>query len=46
VKKEVPNRCFSQAYDMHKSQTGKILSRSSSKLAYGSANLQGFIWQD
>lgn len=40
------NRCPSLGYDMHKSQTSKILSRSSSKLSYGSANLQGFVWED
>lgn len=34
------------AYDMHKSETSKILSRMSSKLSYGTANAQGFIWQD
>jgi hypothetical protein len=34
------------AYDMHKSEGSKILSRSSSKLGYGTANAQGFIWQD
>ena len=37
INKKVENRCITQAYDMHKSQTSKILSRSSSKLAYGSA---------
>ena len=31
---------------MHKSETSKILSKTSSKLSYGSANLQGFIWED
>jgi len=46
ITEDVPNRCNSQAYDMHHSDSSKILSRSSSKLAYGSANLQGFIWQD
>jgi len=39
IKKDVPGRCPTNAYDMHKSRTGKILSRSSSKLAYGSADL-------
>jgi len=34
------------SYDMHKSETSKILSRSSSKLAYGSAHFQGFVWED
>lgn len=34
------------AYDMHKSDSNKILSKASSKLTYGSAKLQGFIWQD
>jgi hypothetical protein len=46
ITEDVPNRCNSMAYDMHHSDSSKILSRSSSKLAYGSANLQGFIWQD
>ena len=39
-------RCKSEAYDMAKSQSNKILSKASSKLTYGSAKLQGFIWQD
>jgi len=46
ISKKVENRCASMSYDMHKSKTAKILSRSSSKLAYGSANLQGFVWED
>lgn len=46
VSRKVENRCPTMTYDMHKSQTSKILSRSSSKLAYGSANLQGFVWED
>ncbi len=43
---QLNERCKSQAYNMHKSQSNKILSRASSKLTYGSAKLQGFIWQD
>lgn len=43
---QVNLRCNSMAYDMHKSQTQKILSKASSKLTYGSAKLQGFIWED
>merc|ERR1712216_101840 len=43
---QLNERCKSQAYDMHKSQSNKILSKASSKLTYGSAKLQGFIWQD
>ena len=39
-------RCKTQAYDMHKSDSNKILSKASSKLTYGSAKLQGFIWED
>lgn len=31
---------------MHKSDSQQILSKASSKLTYGSAKLQGFIWQD
>ena len=31
---------------MHKSDSNKILSKASSKLTYGSAKLQGFIWND
>ena len=31
---------------MHQAESSKILSRTSSKLNYGSANLQGFIWED
>ena len=37
-------RCKTMAYDMHKSDSNKILSKASSKLTYGSAKLQGFIW--
>lgn len=37
-------RCKTMAYDMHKSESNKILSKASSKLTYGSAKLQGFIW--
>jgi hypothetical protein len=39
-------RCKTMAYDMHKSDSNKILSKASSKLTYGSAKLQGFIWND
>ena len=46
IDKTVPDRCVSKAYNMHQSNSSKILSRSSSKLTYGSANLQGFIWED
>jgi hypothetical protein len=37
-------RCKTMSYDMHKSDSNKILSKASSKLTYGSAKLQGFIW--
>jgi hypothetical protein len=37
-------RCKTQSYDMHKSDSQQILSKASSKLTYGSAKLQGFIW--
>ena len=43
---QLNERCRTQAYDMHKSDSNKILSKASSKLTYGSAKLQGFIWQD
>jgi len=33
------DRCKTQAYDMHKSDSNKILSKASSKLTYGSAKL-------
>lgn len=39
-------RCKTSAYDMQKSDSQKILSKASSKLTYGSAKLQGFIWED
>jgi hypothetical protein len=39
IQKEVPNRCASSVYDMHQSDSSKILSKTSSKLSYGSANL-------
>lgn len=39
-------RCKTMSYDMHQSDSNKILSKASSKLTYGSAKLQGFIWQD
>ena len=41
---QLSERCRTQAYDMHKSDSNKILSKASSKLTYGSAKLQGFIW--
>ena len=41
---QLTERCRTQAYDMHKSDSNKILSKASSKLTYGSAKLQGFIW--
>jgi saccharopepsin len=43
---QMHKRCKTMAYDMHKSDSNKILSKASSKLTYGSAKLQGFIWQD
>ena len=43
---QMHKRCKTQAYDMHKSDSQQILSKASSKLTYGSAKLQGFIWQD
>jgi hypothetical protein len=43
---QLNERCMTTAYDMHKSDSNKILSKASSKLTYGSAKLQGFIWQD
>eukprot|EP00356_Strombidium_inclinatum_P011500 CAMPEP_0170482176 /NCGR_PEP_ID=MMETSP0208-20121228/2310_1 /TAXON_ID=197538 /ORGANISM="Strombidium inclinatum, Strain S3" /LENGTH=495 /DNA_ID=CAMNT_0010754983 /DNA_START=166 /DNA_END=1652 /DNA_ORIENTATION=+ len=43
---QMHKRCKSMSYDMHKSDSNKILSKASSKLTYGSAKLQGFIWQD
>ena len=46
IQKDVKDRCATSVYDMHKSDTSKILSKTSSKLSYGSANLQGFIWED
>ena len=39
-------RCKTMAYDMHKSDSSRILAKASSKLTYGSAKLQGFIWED
>ena len=43
---QMHKRCKTMAYDMHGSDSNKILSKASSKLTYGSAKLQGFIWQD
>ena len=43
---QTSQRCKTQAYNMHQSDSNKILSKASSKLTYGSAKLQGFIWQD
>lgn len=37
ITKTEQNRCQSIAYDMHKSEAAKLLSRSSSKLSYGTA---------
>ena len=39
-------RCKSKAYNMGQSATNQVLSKQSSKLTYGSAKLQGFIWED
>ncbi len=41
---QLNERCKTQAYDMKKSDSNKSLSKASSKLTYGSAKLQGFIW--
>lgn len=41
---QTSQRCKTQAYNMHQSDSNKILSKASSKLTYGSAKLQGFIW--
>ena len=41
---QTKKRCKTMAYDMHKSDSNQILSKGSSKLTYGSAKLQGFIW--
>jgi len=43
---QMHKRCKTMSYDMHGSDSNKILSKASSKLTYGSAKLQGFIWQD
>jgi hypothetical protein len=40
------NRCRTQAYDMHKSTSGSVLSNKSLSLSYGSAKLTGFLWKD
>lgn len=45
-REQTRKRCKTMAYDMHKSDSNQILSKGSSKLTYGSAKLQGFIWQD
>ena len=37
-------RCQTMAYNMHKSASQKMLAHTSSKLTYGSAKTQGFIW--
>lgn len=36
---QLNERCLTNAYDMHKSDSNKILSKASSKLTYGSAKL-------
>jgi hypothetical protein len=41
---QLSDRCLTTAYQMQKSDSNKILSKASSKLTYGSAKLQGFIW--
>jgi hypothetical protein len=47
VQREPPKkRCKTMAYDMHKSESQRVLSKASSKLTYGSARIQGFIWED
>jgi len=39
IDKKETSRCSSISYDMHKSDTSKILSKSSSKLNYGTADV-------
>jgi len=39
-------RCKTMAYNIEDSKSNNILSKASSKLTYGSAKLQGFIWED
>jgi len=45
-KKVRENRCRSQAYNMHNSTSGTVLSNKSMSLSYGSAKLTGFLWKD
>ena len=40
------DRCHSKAYDMHQSTSSQMLSNQSTSLTYGSAKLEGFMWQD
>jgi len=40
------NRCRTQAYNMHSSTSGMVLSNKSTSLSYGSAKLMGFLWKD
>jgi len=40
------NRCHTMAYNMQQSSSGIVLQNNSVSLAYGSANLQGFLWKD
>lgn len=45
VNKTDTNRCGKKlSYNIHLSETGKPLARTSSSLTYGSANCQGFVW--
>jgi hypothetical protein len=43
---ESEQRCYSMAYDMTKSESSKIMAHASSRVTYGSAKIQGFVWQD
>ena len=43
---ELESRCKTTAYDMQKSRSQRMLAHSSSKVVYGSAKIQGFVWED
>lgn len=45
-RKNSTSRCLNQAFDIDKSKTAKILSNRAQKVEYGSAELDGFMFED
>lgn len=45
-RKNSTSRCLNQAFDVDKSKTAKLLSNRAQKVEYGSAQLDGFMFED